>query len=405
MSDQLFGWAHETRRSAVALRDVATLVDPSPVFDPPVADAASIAEIQAFTDHVRTSGLTSEEIDHLQGLGLDDETIAQLVAGWSVDLHDMDPNLDLAETMRTLATQLEALAGTVSDYAVTAASTAGRVAANEPPSASFTMNPPSGPSPLTVQFDASGSSDPQGGSLTYSWDFGDGTSGTDVAPTHDYITPGTYMVTLTVRNGAQLTGATTRQVVVGPPVDHAPVAVGDSLTVAVGRSIVVDVLANDTDPDADPLTLSGWTAPTGAGTVACDGSGQCTYDAPGVTGVDSFTYTVRDPDGATSSATVSITIRPDRPPVAGDDEVTVGVGTTVNLFVLGNDTDPDGTPLTITSWTSPTSGTVDCSIGAWCKYTAPAIAANDSFSYTIRDADGSTDTRDGGDHRRRGDRR
>ena len=70
-----------------------------------------------------------------------------------------------------------------------------------PPTAVFTANPTSGSAPLTVSFDASGSSDPDAGdTLSFSWDFGDGTSGNGVAPSHTYNSEGIYVVTLTVQD-------------------------------------------------------------------------------------------------------------------------------------------------------------------------------------------------------------
>jgi len=81
-----------------------------------------------------------------------------------------------------------------------------------PPTASFTADPLSGYAPLTVSFDASGSSDPDAGdTLTFTWDFGDGTSGGGVALSHTYSSESTYTVTLTVEdsNGSTDTATTT----------------------------------------------------------------------------------------------------------------------------------------------------------------------------------------------------
>ena len=69
---------------------------------------------------------------------------------------------------------------------------------NQPPSASFMATPISGPSPLVVQFDASVSMDPEGGPLSFDWDFGDGQTGAGRTPSHTYTRAGAYTVALTV---------------------------------------------------------------------------------------------------------------------------------------------------------------------------------------------------------------
>ena len=63
-------------------------------------------------------------------------------------------------------------------------------------------SPTSGSAPLEVQFTGSDSSDPDGDTLTYDWDFGDGSAHSTAAdPTHTYATPGNYTATLTVTDG------------------------------------------------------------------------------------------------------------------------------------------------------------------------------------------------------------
>jgi hypothetical protein len=72
--------------------------------------------------------------------------------------------------------------------------------ANLPPTADA-GGPYEGTAGTPVQFDGSGSSDPDGDTLTYDWDFGDGLTGTGVSPTHAYAAAGIYTATLTVSDG------------------------------------------------------------------------------------------------------------------------------------------------------------------------------------------------------------
>ncbi len=75
-------------------------------------------------------------------------------------------------------------------------------AANRPPVAQAAGTPLSGTAPLAVGFSSAGSSDPDGDTLSYSWQFGDGTPNSTAAnPSHTYTTPGTYTATLTVNDG------------------------------------------------------------------------------------------------------------------------------------------------------------------------------------------------------------
>lgn len=77
-------------------------------------------------------------------------------------------------------------------------------AGNNPPVAAASAGTTSGPVPFTVTLDATGSSDPDAGNtLTYFWDFGDGTpevSTTSLTIGHTYTRPGTYTATLRARD-------------------------------------------------------------------------------------------------------------------------------------------------------------------------------------------------------------
>jgi PKD repeat protein len=72
--------------------------------------------------------------------------------------------------------------------------------ANIAPNAVIHTDVTSGYVPLTVRFDASGSTDPDGGIVSYQWNFGDGESDIEEAVGHTFLTTGEYTVTLTVED-------------------------------------------------------------------------------------------------------------------------------------------------------------------------------------------------------------
>ncbi|WP_109302423.1 glycoside hydrolase family 48 protein [Aquimarina sp. AU474] len=78
------------------------------------------------------------------------------------------------------------------------------------PIASFTATPESGLAPLEVSFDASGSSDPTGGNLTYNWDLGGGDTSTTITTSKTYTEIGQVTVTLTVTNQSGKTDSVTK---------------------------------------------------------------------------------------------------------------------------------------------------------------------------------------------------
>ncbi|MFJ6197411.1 PQQ-dependent sugar dehydrogenase [Micromonospora sp. NPDC092111] len=86
---------------------------------------------------------------------------------------------------------------------------------NRSPVAVASANPTSGSSPLTVTFSSAGSSDPEGGALSYLWTFGDGTTSTAANPTKTYTTNGTYTPTLKVTDPTGLSGTASLVVTVG----------------------------------------------------------------------------------------------------------------------------------------------------------------------------------------------
>jgi glucose/arabinose dehydrogenase len=135
-------------------------------------------------------------------------------------------------------------------------------AANQPPAAVITASPANGPLPLTVNFDGTGSSDPEGKPLTYSWDLnGDGTFGDATGPTasYTYNTAGVYHPSLRVTDDQGASDTTSVTVTAG---NTAPTAVIDSptsgLTWKVGDTINFSGHAIDAQDGTLPASALRW---------------------------------------------------------------------------------------------------------------------------------------------------
>ena len=176
--------------------------------------------------------------------------------------------------------------------------------------------------------------------------------------------------------------------------NHVPVVAADGATTAEDTAIEIDVLANDSDPDGDPLTVTSLTQ--GAhGSAAVTAGGKILYTpAANVHGSDSFTYTAGDGNGGEATATVSVTVTPvNDPPLAGDDVATTAIATAVVVSVLANDTDADGGTLSVLSAGTPSHGSLVLNADQTITYTPNAgFEGDDTFTYVVSDGQGGTDT-------------
>ena len=96
------------------------------------------------------------------------------------------------------------------------------VVSNQPPTAVMSATPSTGAVPLTVTFDGSRSTDPDGTVSSWAWSFGDGSTGTGPVTTHVYSTPGTYTASLKVTDNDGTSSTATRSIVANPLVPPAP---------------------------------------------------------------------------------------------------------------------------------------------------------------------------------------
>jgi Ca2+-binding RTX toxin-like protein len=176
-----------------------------------------------------------------------------------------------------------------------------------------------------------------------------------------------------------------------------PLAVDDTAAIVANTPVAIDVLANDSDPDLDSLSISAFDATTANdGTVSLSADDELVYNPPaGFVGADTFSYTASD-GGLTDSALVTVTVEPDlSPPSADDDTATTPEDAAVAIDVLANDLDNDGTidPSSVTISTPPASGTASVQSDGTVLYTpASDFNGSDQFVYQVCDNDSLCDT-------------
>lgn len=172
-----------------------------------------------------------------------------------------------------------------------------------------------------------------------------------------------------------------------------PVAADDSATIVQGTNGTIAVLENDSDPDGNPLTITGVSDPAEGNNLSINEDGDfLVYTAAAdFAGADTLTYTISDDRGGTASATVNVTAITNEPPVAVDDRAIAHQGANAEISVLANDSDLDGNPLTIITVANPENGTVDIDGDRIIYSPDDEFAGTDSFTYSISDG-AATDT-------------
>ena len=149
---------------------------------------------------------------------------------------------------------------------------------------------------------------------------------------------------------------------------------------------VSGVLFNDTDPDGNALSALVVSNPA-HGQLALNANGTFTYTPDAnYNGPDSFTYVASDGQLQSNVATVSLTVTAvNDPPVGVNDAATSAEDTPASIDVLANDTDVEGTALSIGALTQPQFGTVAVQNGR-VLYTPPANW-HGTTSFTYRPSD------------------
>jgi hypothetical protein len=216
-------------------------------------------------------------------------------------------------------------------------------------------------------------------------------------------------ITYTISDGRGGTTTGTLTYTVNPPPNRAPIANADTATGQINLAVPVFVLANDSDPDGDPLDITGLLyfdqRIVGVTRVLNNATGR--YDRLEVTGrqigAATINYTVGDGRGGLVSGVLSYTVTaapppPNAAPVANADSSSGQVLTTVYVPVLGNDTDPDGDALSITNVSFDSNfvqvtRSQNVSTGLFDGlFVTGSQVGNTNISYTISDGKGGQST-------------
>lgn len=274
----------------------------------------------------------------------------------------------------------------------------GRSASTNNPPVAEAGGPYSGSEDLPISFDGSASSDRDGDALTYSWDFGDGSTGTGVTPSHAYAYGGTFEVRLSASDGrggtnSDITTATVAEI------NDLPVAVaGGPYTGNEGTPITFDGSGS-----FDPDNLDGSTANDQALTYNWDfgdgnaGTGASPSHTYGQEGEYTVTLVVNDgiANSIPSTASVAVTAV-DQPPTTVqivNYQVKLAMGAVVvqwqtafeiNLvgFKLYRLLEPDGERQVIHEGLLPAKNPGQM-LGASYQYVDTRVSAGKTYSYVL----------------------
>jgi len=249
----------------------------------------------------------------------------------------------------------------------------------------------------TISLDGLTSSDPDGDPINYKWTAPAGiilSSNTIAKPT--FIAPEVtlntnYTLTLVVNDGNE-DSPVDQVIITVKNINKLPLAnAGIDQSVNEGTMVVLDGSASS-DPDTNPLTYK-WSAPAGI-TLSTSTASKPTFTAPEVTTNINYTFSLVVNDGMADSPAdqVVVTIKQvNKPPVAnaGIDQF-VDEGLTVTLDGLAS-SDHDGNPLTY-RWVAPAEITISSINAVNPTFTAPEIAENTNFTFSLVVNDGMVDS-------------
>ncbi len=267
---------------------------------------------------------------------------------------------------------------TVTDSSGATASATGSVTASAPPTAALVVSPLSGAAPLPVTADASASTAGSNPIANYVFDFGDGTK---VGPQpgaqahHTYSNGGTYLVAVTVTDGAGYAATAAAMVTVGAPTARLKV------TPAIGATPLV--VAADASASTDPIGIASYTFNFGDGTVVGPQAWPTATHTYSSAANYTVTVTVVDGTGASASATMPVTAV--IPPTAALT-VSPGIGATpLAVIADASGSTPGTNPIASYTFSFGDGTIVGPQVGPTAKHTY-TTAASFIVSVTVSDS-------------------
>jgi CshA-type fibril repeat protein len=121
---------------------------------------------------------------------------------------------------------------------------------------------------------------------------------------------GSDRFTYRANDGQAFSNEATVAITVGSAtINNPPVAAADTAITTINTAVNIAVLANDSDPDGDPLKVSAVTRPA-SGSATINKNNTVTFTPKrGFVGTDTFTYTISDGKGGTALARVTVTVQ------------------------------------------------------------------------------------------------
>jgi len=175
------------------------------------------------------------------------------------------------------------------------------------------------------------------------------------------------------------------------PPNRTPTASNDVFNVTNNEPQILNVVANDTDPDGDLISPM-WVSDALHGTTEIIGGGLIKYTAEAnYVGTDTFSYTVTDQNTSTDTATVTLIVH-NHNPGAVDDEITLDMNSTASVNPLDNDFTEGDNDLSILSFSQPAHGTVIQTYNSLVYTPDIGFTGIDTSTYIVSNETGDTDT-------------